>query len=317
MKNDLMKKVGELLDLAGVDQEVVKSVTEKLADEDVVLEGEEEMQEEGRVEEAACPIKYEEPEAEAEDEKKAPVDPKANEGGYNAVAEDFETLKREYAKLVAEKILDEAAEEAAIEEAEEEAEAEEEVDVQEALTVLLSLVKEAYEQTSAMKSDFDALKEEYAKLVAEKVIEEGCDDEIEMEAKGDEEDKAERAKEEKKVKEVEAQEDEEKADEDKAEGKEEKAEKEEEKAKKHKAEEKEEEKDEDKDYEKAHESLEETADQIAEGVTEITEEAIEVTPKRVKIAKAYSAFSNISEAVEEEIKEEKKTSKAFTLFPNL
>ena len=40
MKNDLMKKVGELLDLAGVDQEVVKSVTEKLADEDVVLEGE-------------------------------------------------------------------------------------------------------------------------------------------------------------------------------------------------------------------------------------------------------------------------------------
>jgi hypothetical protein len=38
MKNDLMKKVGELLDLAGLDQEVIKSVTEKLADEDVVLE---------------------------------------------------------------------------------------------------------------------------------------------------------------------------------------------------------------------------------------------------------------------------------------
>ena len=65
MKNDLMKKVGELLDLAGLDQEVIKSVTEKLADEDVVLEGEEEMQEEERVEEAACPIKHEEPEAEA------------------------------------------------------------------------------------------------------------------------------------------------------------------------------------------------------------------------------------------------------------
>ena len=56
-------------------------------------------------------------------------------------------LKEEYAKLVAEKILDEAAEEAAIEEAEEEAEVEEELDVQEALTVLLSLVQEAYEQT--------------------------------------------------------------------------------------------------------------------------------------------------------------------------
>ena len=41
-----MTKVGELLDLAGLDKEVIKSVTEKLADEDVVLEGEEEMQDE-------------------------------------------------------------------------------------------------------------------------------------------------------------------------------------------------------------------------------------------------------------------------------
>ena len=30
-----MKKVGELLDMAGLDKEVVKSVTEKLADEEV------------------------------------------------------------------------------------------------------------------------------------------------------------------------------------------------------------------------------------------------------------------------------------------
>ena len=46
MANELMQKVGELLELAGVDQETIKSVTEKLEVE--------------KVEESACPIKYEE-----------------------------------------------------------------------------------------------------------------------------------------------------------------------------------------------------------------------------------------------------------------
>ena len=32
------------------------------------------------------------------------------------------------------------------------------------------MVKEAFEQTKEMKADFDVLKEEYAKLVAEKII---------------------------------------------------------------------------------------------------------------------------------------------------
>ena len=37
MKNDLMKKVGELLDMAGVDENTVKAVTEKLADEIIAI----------------------------------------------------------------------------------------------------------------------------------------------------------------------------------------------------------------------------------------------------------------------------------------
>ena len=316
-----MTKVGELLDLAGLDDEVIKSVTEKLADEDVVLEGEKEMQDE-KLEKTAQSPEHEEPGKEAEDEKKAPVDPETNEGGYNAVTEeelqqflaDFRALKEEYAKLVAERAIEESAEEESSEEG-----------IEEALGTLLSLVKEAYEQTAIMKADFETLKEEYAKLVAERIIKEGCDqcDEVEVDAKDeekatkddeekatkdDEEDKAERAKDEEKVKEVEAQEDEEKADKDKEEGKKEEADKEEKKAEEHKKEEAKDKDEEDKDYEEAHESLAET---IAKGVTEISEEA----PAKAKIAKAYSAFSNISEAVE--VKEEKKARKAFTVFPNL
>ena len=45
MANDLMKKVGELLDLAGLDQEVIKSVTEKLIDEKVQFTSEDETEE--------------------------------------------------------------------------------------------------------------------------------------------------------------------------------------------------------------------------------------------------------------------------------
>ena len=59
-----------------------------------------------------------------------------------------------------------------------------------------------------------------------------------------------------------------------------------------------------------------TAEKIAQDVTTITEEVIEVQPKTVKIAKAYSVFSKpLNESVE--VKEEKKQRKAFTLFPNL
>ena len=67
-----------------------------------------------------------------------------------------------------------------------------------------------------------------------------------------------------------------------------------------------------KDYDEAHESLEETANKIAEDVTTITEEEVVVAPKTVKIAKAYSVFSNISESQEEQPKR-----KASTLFPDL
>lgn len=320
MKNDLMQKVGELLDLAGLDNDVIKAVTEKLADENVVLEGEEEMEVE-KVEEAACPIEHEEPEKEAEDEITAPVDPKTNVGGYNAVTEeefqqvlaDFKALKEECARLIAEKVITESEVEGEEVEGEEVAEEAEEATVAESLEVLLSLVQEAYEQTATMKADFEALKEEYARLIAEKVISEACteDDEVEIE-QGEEEDKAENAKEDEKKKESEAQEDEEKADLDKAEGKEKEAEKEEEKAKKHKAEEAKDKKEEDKDYEEAHESLDETADKIAGDVTSITEEA--VVPV-TKIAKAYSAFTSISESAENT--EVKKERKAYTLFPNL
>ena len=67
-----------------------------------------------------------------------------------------------------------------------------------------------------------------------------------------------------------------------------------------------------KDYEEAHESLDETADKIAKDITTITEEEVQVTPKTVKIAKAYSVFSNVSESEEEPVQR-----KAFTLFPGL
>ena len=71
-----------------------------------------------------------------------------------------------------------------------------------------------------------------------------------------------------------------------------------------------------KDYDEAHESLDKTAEAIAQDVTTITEEVVEVQPKVVKIAKAFSLFSKpINES--EEVKEEKKVNKAFTLFPNL
>ena len=38
MANELMQKVGELLELAGLDQEVIKSVTEKLEVENLIAE---------------------------------------------------------------------------------------------------------------------------------------------------------------------------------------------------------------------------------------------------------------------------------------
>ena len=171
MKNDLMKKVGELLDLAGLDQEVIKSVTEKLADENVVLEGEEAMREEEKVEESACPIKHEE--EDDEDQKKAPTDPAANEGGYNAVTEEKKCDCEGECHCKDKKEEDEAEDdEVEVEKADEAVE--ESTDIQEALVTLLSLVKEAYEQTASMKADFEALKEEYAKLVAERIIEEAA-----------------------------------------------------------------------------------------------------------------------------------------------
>ena len=306
MRNELMQKVGELLDLAGLDEEVIKSVTEKLADENVVLEGEEEMEDETRAEESACPIKHEEPEVEAEDEKKAPVDPKANEGGYNAVAEGCTCGAKDEKECECKdkKDEDEEAEddEVEVEKADE--------DLQEALGTLLDLVREAYEQTAQMKADFDVLKEEYAKLVAEKIIAEAAKEE--EEEKGAEEDKAEEENAEEARNKAEEEKHEEEGDKDEAEGKKEEAKKEDKEADVDAKRVEDDEHKEKEAYDKAHESLEETANKIAEEVTTITEE---VAPKTVKIAKAYSVFSNISES--EEGTEVKKTRKAFTLFPNL
>ena len=50
-------------------------------------------------------------------------------------------------------------------------------DLQEALSTLLVMVKEAFEQTKQMKADFDVLKEEYAKLVASQILLEAEDEE--------------------------------------------------------------------------------------------------------------------------------------------
>ena len=52
MANELMQKVGELLGKAGLDEEVIKSITEKLADE--------EAPQEEQVEVAEAEIKHEE-----------------------------------------------------------------------------------------------------------------------------------------------------------------------------------------------------------------------------------------------------------------
>ena len=147
MRNDSMKKVGELLEMAGIDKEIVKSITEKLADETVSEEaikheeagrGTEDAPVDGAINKGG--IKPEN--VEAEDEEKAEVDPKTNVGGYNPVTEG------------------------------------EEMEIKEALGELLALVQEAYNETAQLRADHETLKEEYAKLVADKIIEESATEEV-------------------------------------------------------------------------------------------------------------------------------------------
>ena len=315
MANELMQKVGELLGIAGVDEEIIKSVTEKLSDENVVLEEESIKHEEagrgtenapvdGKINKGGEKVEKEE----AEDEEKAPVDPKANVGGYNAVKEEVDEAcdcgKKECKKEEDDEVEMEKADE----------------NLQEALEALLGMVKEAYEQTKQMRADFDVLKEEYAKLIAEKIIAEANETEEETPVKEAEDEKEEDSHE---AEEKNAEEHEEAV---KAHVEDEEAKKDEEKGEKEDAKKEEKKADEEgkdmrnnmekekKDYDEAHESLDETANKIAEDVTTITEETVVVEPKTVKIAKAYSVFSsNISESVGTD----KKQRKAFTLFPNL
>ena len=346
MANELMQKVGELLDMAGLDKEVIKSVTEKLEVEKVEEsadvkhdikggEGTEAAPVDGAINKGGEKIEKDE---KSEEQEKAPVDPKANEGGIEvAEAEeiarlraDLETLKEEYAKLVAEKIVDEAKEECDKEEDKKECDKEadeEEADesLEEALGALLLMLKEAFEQTKQMKSDFDVLKEEYAKLVAEKIIDEAKDDEVATEAEEDkekEEDKAEEKNAEEHLYAVKAGKEDEEAKKDEEKGEKEDAKEEEKKADKEAKNMRKDMKKEKEDYDEAHgkvdESLDETVEAIAKDVTTLSEEAIIVQPKKVKIAKAFSVFSNpINESAQEEGKEEKKSHKVFTLFPNL
>ena len=86
MANELMQKVGELLGMAGVDEEIIKSVTEKLADEkDEIQEGETMKKEEKvEVQEAAEPIKHEEG---GDGTEQAPVDASSNVGGEKIESE--------------------------------------------------------------------------------------------------------------------------------------------------------------------------------------------------------------------------------------
>ena len=203
MANDVMKKVDELLKLAGLDEEVVKSITEKLADEKVKLElGKEDEKKEDEVEdtedkkdkvdEAACEVKKEK--EDDEEQKEAPVDVDLKKGvKVDEAIQDLEALKEAYARLVAEKIVDEACDKCGEkeckcdkedEEAEDKVDEAEDTDLYEALSVLLEAVKDAYARTSAVMEDFEALKEAYAKLVAQQIIDEA--------AKEDEEDTAEK-----------------------------------------------------------------------------------------------------------------------------
>ena len=293
MANELMKKVGELLEMAGLDQEVVKSVTEKLADEEIELNVDEAKGEK-------CDPKME-PEDDQHEEE-APVDKDINKGGIDVTEAEEDGGTED----------DEVAVPAEDEEGEQEVKESEEL--VEALHALLGLVQEAYEHTSKMSADFEALKEEYAKLVAEKIIDEAKAEEEAEEKKGAEEDKAEEENAEEARNKAEEEKHEEEGDKDEAEGKKEEAEKEDKEADVDAKRVKDDEHKEKEAYDKAHcdESLEETANKIAESVEEISEGEAEEPVKRVQIAKAYSVFSSISESAEE-----KSDRKAFTVFPNL
>ena len=293
MANELMKKVGELLEMAGLDQEVVKSVTEKLADEEIELNVDEAKGEK-------CDPKME-PEDDQHEEE-APVDKDINKGGIDVTEAEEDGGTED----------DEVAVPAEDEEGEQEVKESEEL--VEALHALLGLVQEAYEHTSKMSADFEALKEEYAKLVAEKIIDEALAEEVAESEKEEKEDEAEKEDAEEKEDADKASADDEKAKEDEEKGDKKDAEKEVEKGNKEMGEVKNLMHDEKKDYDKAHcdESLEETANKIAESVEEISEGEVEEPVKKVQIAKAYSVFSSISESAEE-----KSDRKAFTLFPNL
>jgi hypothetical protein len=273
-----------------------------------------------------CPkIKHEE--EDDEEEKEAPVDKEINDGGYNAVKEDLETLKREYAKLIAEQILAEADKECddkdenqgdEVETESEDAAEEKKVDesedneLSEALYTLLEMVKEAQARSQAIMEDFEALKEEYAKLVAEQIVAEAETKEQTKDSDKAEEKNAEEHEEAVKAgaEDEEAKQDEEKGEKADAKEEEKEADKEADKMRKDEHEEK-------KDYDEAHcdkcES-DETADKIAEDVASISEgveEKVEVKVPQFR-TKAYSVFSSISESVEA-----KPTRKAHTVFPNL
>ena len=193
--------------MAGLDKEVIKSVTEKLEVEQVEESADVKRDIKGGDGTEAAPVdgsinkggeKIEKDEK-SEEQEKAPVDSNTNVGGVTvAEAEeiaqmrnDLETLKEEYAKLASALIVEEDCDKKCDkEEDEKEEDDKEEADesLEEALSTLLAMVKEAYEQTAQMKSDFDTLKEEYAKLVAEKIIAESDEaDEVAMESEDDKE----------------------------------------------------------------------------------------------------------------------------------
>lgn len=317
MANDTMKKVQELLEMVGLDKEVIKSVTEKLneskcddgdckgktckkddeekvEDDKVVVDAETEEDEKDKKEEASesavttAHVKFQK--EDDEHQKKAPVDSSLAKG--IAIHEDEE--------------------------------------ITEALYVLRDAIAEARDQYITMENDLAILKEEYAKLVAEKMIAE-AQEEIEEGEHQDPHIQLELAKDEKSgAKEDEAEEEEDRAEEDEekkekheeegdkdeAEGKKEEAKKEDEeadKAEEH-AEKDEKKAEKDEEEEKADESLKETANQILKDLGNLSES--EETTKVQKKSNVYSAFSNLNESLE--VKEEKKNPrKAFTLFPNL
>ncbi len=347
MANDTMKKVQELLEMAGLDKDVIKSVTEKLDEDQVPVDA-------GTQDDAETGTQDEESEDDGNNSEKADGD---NEGCENGEC----GKKKKSQNAIKESAVSTARIKFQKEDGEHQTKASvdsplakgipvhEDEEITEALYVLRDAIAEARDQYITMENDLAILKEEYAKLVADKMITESYINQVLTEAdesevqfmtpeqkKKKEEEEAgaqqdqQEAEEDKKKKDAaeasgnstEAEEDQTEEDQEEAEEDEEKGDAEEtsgnsSKAKKDDkhADYKLEQTDKKEEVMNDNNSYNDTAARILQDIANICE-AEEAEEKIHSKSNVYSAFSNLNEALE--VKETKQNPrKAFTLFPNL